>query len=417
MTYIEFYDFLSIENMCSCFTCAPERVILVGDKAKALAAHARCYREVLAARGLSVEFITKTVNKNDMNALIASLSELVEKYGDCVFDLTGGDSAFIFAAGVISERYKEKGVQMHRFNIGTGTIRDCDMDGHTIKQKTAPRLSVRENIRIYGGDVVYDDKNGKGTHKWNWTPDFHKDIDLMWSICKKDVKRWNTQIGVFNAACRCCGKAEDGSLSVRASVASIKKSLKNSDAKYIHAGNIFRELQKGGLITDCHHDAGTLSLTFKNGQIKKCLIKAGQVLEMKICSAALLARNKDGTRIYGDAVNGVFIDWDGDIHKGSKEHDTENEIDVMMMHGMIPVFVSCKNGHIDGEELYKLNTVAGRFGGKYSRKVLVATALEGGFAKSLRSRADDMHITVIEDAQSMSEEELMKTVGNLWRIG
>ena len=37
-----------------------------------------------------------------------------------------------------------------------------------------------------------------------------------------------------------------------------------------------------------------------------------------------------------------------------------NEIDVMMMHGMQPVFISCKNGSVETEELYKLLKTARR---------------------------------------------------------
>ena len=96
---------------------------------------------------------------------------------------------------------------------------------------------------------------------------------------------------------------------------------------------------------------------------------------MKVFLAALEAQENDGTKTYNDVMNGVYIDWDGDISTDQNGYDTENEIDVIMMHGMVPVFVSCKNGYVDKDELYKLNAVATRFGGKYAKKVLVATSL------------------------------------------
>ena len=69
------------------------------------------------------------------------------------------------------------------------------------------------------------------------------------------------------------------------------------------------------------------------------------------------------------------------------------------MKGVVPVFISCKNGIIPGDELYKLNTVAEQFGSEYARKVLVATDM-GKAAKSRKyflERARDMGIQIIED--------------------
>ena len=104
---------------------------------------------------------------------------------------------------------------------------------------------------------------------------------------------------------------------------------------------------------------------------------------------------------------GVCIDWDGE----TKGADTENEIDVMMMRGMIPVFVSCKNGFVETDELYKLATVAERFGGKYAKKALVASSLDLGssFGKILKQRADEMGIMILaSEITNMTSGEICK---------
>ena len=68
------------------------------------------------------------------------------------------------------------------------------------------------------------------------------------------------------------------------------------------------------------------------------------------------------------------------------------------------------------EELYKLNTVASRFGGKYVKKVLVAEALDpdSAFTKHLRQRAQDMGIRLVESINSKSQAEIEKIVKSLW---
>lgn len=89
---------------------------------------------------------------------------------------------------------------------------------------------------------------------------------------------------------------------------------------------------------------------------------------------AKAAKDKDGAPKYNDIVNGAYIDWDSTIHDiTDEEKDTENEIDVILMRGLVPIFISCKNGYVDENELYKLNSVAEKFGGPYVQKVLIAT--------------------------------------------
>ena len=82
----------------------------------------------------------------------------------------------------------------------------------------------------------------------------------------------------------------------------------------------------------------------------------------------------------------------------------------MLMHGVVPVFISCKNGAVGDEELYKLNTVAHRFGNAYVKKVLVATTLRKAVnsRKYFLERAKDMKITVIEDVHEMTATEFEK---------
>lgn len=177
--------------------------------------------------------------------------------------------------------------------------------------------------------------------------------------------------------------------------------------------SIITPLYRTGIIDCFKEDETTFTLTFKDEQVKRCLTRAGQILEMKVFLASKNLSEIDGSPVYNDAVNGVVIDWDGK----SEDRDTENEIDVMLMHGVVPVFISCKNGCVGTDELYKLNTVAERFGGKYAKKVLVATALDslGKAEEYFIQRAEAMNIRIIKDIQNFTDEKLSSTLSNLWR--
>jgi len=86
------------------------------------------------------------------------------------------------------------------------------------------------------------------------------------------------------------------------------------------------------------------------------------------------------------------------------------------MHDVVPVFISCKNGIVTSDELYKLNTVAERFGGSYAKKVLVATAIDslGEAGEYLRQRAKDMNIRLLDNICEMDDAELLRRMKGLW---
>ncbi len=415
MTYIEFLDKTAAENICATLANVPDRVVFVGDKLKLLQSHVDRYKKVFLNRGLEVEFICRTINKNNIQSIIESLSLLVEQYDDCVFDLTGGEDLYLVAVGIVSERYKDKNIQMHRFNIRNGTIIDCDQDGQTIMEDNELKLSIEENIQIYGGDIVYDDIKETGTHIWDLNDEFKSDILKMWDICKYDVRLWNAQIGVFEVADIICSNPNKP-LEILVSVNHLKNQLKKYKAEFIEIRGIINRLCKSKLISEYVSDEQTLKIVFKNDQVKRCLTKAGQVLEMFIYINAKEVTDTNGNIVYNDVMNGVCIDWDGEIHTDETVFDTENEIDVIMMHGIVPIFVSCKNGIIDIDELYKLNSIAERFGGQYAKKVLIATALDSPttFDEYFRQRAIDMNIKVIDKVLKMSDGELKKALRSLW---
>ena len=150
MTCIEFFDSNAIENIFTCLTVNPDRVILIGDNGKLLAAHAERYKNFTLEKGLDIEFAYYPITRNDLTGIVDRLSAIVETYDDCIFDLTGGDELYLTAAGMILERYSDKDIQMHRVNYLTRKAYDVDGDGNVILEEEMPELTVRECIRIYG---------------------------------------------------------------------------------------------------------------------------------------------------------------------------------------------------------------------------------------------------------------------------
>ena len=419
MTYVEFFDKNSIENICACLCYAPNRVVLIGDNEALINRYIKYYEEIFSSRGNNIEFLCKTVSKNRLDCIVTLLTEIVDTYDDCVFDITGGCEMYNLALGIVCSKYSGRALNIHRINLSNNMVYDCDKDGNTISNEMSA-LSISENVKAYGGKVVYGDiEDEKATYLWALSDDFKKDIDLIWNICKKDVRYWNVQINVFDAMCNVGRKSEDGT-TITASREAVERYLKKKGEKYKKAKGIISYLRKNGLIT-CFDDETTsdIIVSFKDDQIKKILTTAGKILELKTYLLAKDLKDKNGSPIYNDALNGVFIDWDGVLHDEKKEgiYDTENEIDVFLMHGAVPMFISCKNGFVDSNELYKLETVATRFGGDYAKKILVTTSLDslGDKGKYVRQRANDMKIKLVENVHELDDKAFAKKLNNLWK--
>ena len=414
MTLVEFFDGASIDNMASCLIVKPDKVIFIGEN-KPMQKQEKAIRRFAESCGINVQFGFEPINKNSVEQVISVLTKIVEREDSCTFDLTGGDDLVLVAMGIVFEKYRNTGkIQMHRVNIRTGSVYDCDSDGN-LPEIELPKLTVRDSIMLYGGYVVPFDGE-KGTYDWNFDDDFISDLKKMWQICKNNPGLWNSQIGTVAFAVK-SHSGDSECLDVFLEKKRTEEAMKREKRKYAWVKGLIKALYKEGLVCDLVDDAETASFRFKNEQVKMCLTKEGTLLELIVLLYAQQAKEKDGTPKYDDIVNGVYIDWDATIHDDSdEEKDTENEIDVVLMKGLIPIFISCKNGDVDETELYKLNTVAEKFGGPYAKKVLVATYLgkktiEGH--KYFVQRAKDMNIELIENVHKISDAEFEKRIRNI----
>ena len=414
MTIIEFFDRTPIENIISSITVEFNKIIFLGN-GKMMDEFKDIYDEFLKKREMKIEVRYRNINRNNLQSIVDDLSEIVEEEEQCVFDLNGGEDLALVAMGIVYNKYSDKNIQMQHFNINTNKIEDCDNDGMVVANKN-PEITIDEIIGIHGGSIKYSKENAEndiGTYKWDFSDDFINDIDVLWELCRNDPKKWNTELRVIE---RICSMAHNkNALSVTATYAELEESFKNQTHNLVDITEILSNLQSNRLINGLFTKGERVSFTFKNKQIKKCLVKEGTVLELKVLTAAFGATRKDGTKIYDECMNGVVIDWDGGLHN---ETDTFNEIDIILRAGVNTIFISCKNGQIPQEELYKLDAVANEFGGENVKKVLLATYLGKSDASKNRfvKRAEDMDIIFIDNVHQMRSAAFKGMVKNLINV-
>ena len=405
MTYLEFFDEVAIENVCACLSRPPSKVIMLGDDSKKMNIHKAAYQSVLKKRGYDVEFVIKSINRNDLYCICDALCEIICNEDDLEIGLTGGDDLFLVAIGMLYEKYGRK-FKIHRFNLENRTL--CDFtDGKKCIYCELPILTVRENIAIYGGEVIETD-GLTPTDISFIDPDFKVVCKKAWNACRYNTRTWNKQIGLLGELYESRAEAEGLTASCKRDIFAevLEKEGKSISFSY----PLINKLKNIGLITD-FSDSDVVSVTFSSELARRLLTVAGLALELHVflnCASI----TQGNTLKYDDILSGVSIDWDGRDAFVPNKPETVNEVDVILMEGAVPTFISCKNGYFDANELYKLSSVAERFGSKYSKKLLVASepSKDTNAYKTICERAADMGITLIDGVSDMSDYDLTRKI-------
>lgn len=404
MTYIEFYDPSQPENICSSLVETPDRIVFFCNSSKQFERICKRLDEVFEKRGMKVELVNKNVKQNDLQNIIDCLVEVIEEYGDCIIDLTGGSDLLLCAAGAVYEKYKGSGLQMHRINLNNGEIIDCDGDGKVISGNKM-NLSVEENIILYGGKLESVSASmNRAQREHSLSSEYREQIEAAWSVCRRNARRWNktaAALGFITANGIASGDGLEFSLP--------KGRLREMQTNQISDGELCKMidlLYEGGLIDSYSFEGSMISVGYHDANACKLLTAQGKVLEMKVFLEALSAHDDNGKYVFNDVCTGVVIDWGNNIGI--------NEVDVILMHGITPVFVSCKNGQFNVNELYKLDTVAAHFGFSHSKKAVVATepAYDGAY-RMLKQRAIEMNTRLVDGFGEISEKEINRIIRSL----
>lgn len=412
MTAVEFFDRSPIENVVSSLTTTPDKIIFIGDK-KQMDRTRKVYERFFAYRGLTTQLDFKPIKKNDLEDIIDVLTEIVKTEPECVFDLTGGEDLLLMAMGIVSRKFPH--VQMQRFNLNNGVVTDCDGDGKVLYEGT-PTLTVEELIMLHGGALRYADEGKQNcTYRWDVTEEFAEDVRQLWELCRQDSLSWNKQMNAIYAIEAL--REDEDSLEVDISLAHVQTQMNLKGVAYESPGPLLRRLSELKLILDYDFKNGNIYYRYKNNQIRRVLEKAGTILEVKVLVEAKMAKHKNGEPYYTDAVSGAFIDWNGEYGSGdSDDKNTENEIDMILMKGLTPVFISCKNGKVEYDELYKMYSVVSHFGGPHAKKVLIATYVHKNEAsrESRCLRASEMGIHLIADVDKLEPNGFVSMIKELY---
>lgn len=363
MTIVEFFDEEAMDNAAGTFFLQPERTVFLCRDISRASAFAARLEKVLRARKIATKLICERINTSDISAAYKKITECISLWRDCDFDISGGDETLLVAIGMAAKAFD---FPIHTVSVKSRRV--YSMRGNVDYKVNDITLSCREGIEIHGGRI-HDGKREKASYTWERNVGEEADIEKVWDICRCDCAAWNS------------------ALSTNKNTASDRRGAMTLIQSKLRAASL---IKKGGD-----------GVKYKNSLTEYLVKKQGTALEMFTYIAAKAAVTSEGQPFFDDGESGVVIDW-------RNNRCVENEIDVLLTRGMEMWFISCKNGSVTSEELYKLSTVASRFGGKYAKKILVLSCFEPD--DSFMERADELNIKVVKNVRSMTKRALWRNI-------
>lgn len=417
MTLVEIFDGTPIENFISTLALKPRKTVFVCSDTKKTRRAIPRYQKILSMRGIKCEMSAVGCPKNDLDGIYDTVLGIISENESetYVIDISGGDGGALTAAGMLLALTDRDNIFAFRINPVSrrgvlfsfsgrenGKIK-IERNIYDFSYNTEVYLTCEENIILHGGAVC-----GKG-QTFDVNDELCRDVELLWDMCRSDPSGWNYKIGRLSSE---VSRYSDTDIRV-ISKESIGRGGRNSvDAELWNA-----IVSCGFVLIDYEMSRGSSwFFRYKNRVVEECLNKAGSALEYRTCLAGIRAM-KDETAAFCSVETGITIGWDEDM---GGIGGTQNEIDCMLMCGVCPIFISCKNGDIKSEELYKLGTVSEAFGSDYARAVLLSTVYfdeKNGAgvkaASNLKRRANDMNIRLISKAHLFGKKTFDSAIENL----
>ncbi len=376
MTIVELFSGEMSDNLLSALCLRPEKVIFLGTQSLMTDGRVAALRAFFKGRPGAPVLRFLRVKDRDYAGALNAVRDVLREDPEACFEMTGGSDLTLAALGAAAA---EKKLTLFELEVRRQRLRLLQGASPALKPgliRPLRGITVSESIRLRGGSLAESSYTLSGA----LPPELETDVADLWQVYRASPETWTRQCSLLANLTAKSG----GRLTVSGTMP------EKCERSHIQA------LEKQGLISGYREEGNTVTLTFRNAHVKRTLTRAGDLLELWV----FLAAKESG---FTDAVMGAKIDWNGADRGG-----TSNEIDGLLMYGAVPLYVSCKLGAVPKEALYEVDTVASRFGGEYAVKALVCSRLGGPDAtrETLRQRAGDMGILLIEDVDRLSRAEL-----------
>ena len=367
-TLIELYDERPIENVLGTEMFHPEETIMVcPPEVEADRTLKKSLENYFRHRKCPVKLTFEAVSLLDASKVEKRLRNILESHEDCAIDISGGTDAALFAAGAVSGE-----VPVYTYSRRKNAFFEIRNAPFARSLPCTIHLDAESCFLMAGGTLL----PGREDNEILKTK--LPLIDRLFKIYSAYRREWNRQIGYIQTISSSAPDNLDaeGSLTEKADHGTVTANT-----------GLFRALASAGLILDLNITEETIRFRFPDETIRFWLRDIGSVLELQVFRACLAAG------CFDDVILSAVVNWQG----GQNQRDgVTNEIDVMAVQGIQPIFISCKTSEIRTEALNELAILRDRFGGKGSRAIIVTSHTVTKDRSPMRQRAAQLDIEVIE---------------------
>lgn len=384
-TLIELYDERPLENVMSTEMFRPERTVYIcqndmdGKEKKALAAY-------FAHRGLDTKLEFVSADRYSSKDVYNTLKAAVDKYPDCALDVSGGTDNALFAAGRLSA---ERELPVFTYSRKQNRYYGISNAPFAQKLDCTIEYAVEDFFLMAGGSMREGRVDNAVLNSYLGY------IDPFFAVYLRHRNDWGSMVSYMQRVSQ-IPKGEPVLLDIQGDY-----SVKGEHGRRINADEaLLSELEKIGFIRNLSIERGrSVSFSFMDSQVRTWLRDVGSVLELYVYKLCL------DSGVFNDVRTSAVVDWESNVRRDS----VTNEIDVMCVRGVTPMFISCKTCEVNTEALNELAILRDRFGGQGAKAAIVTTK---NSTVVTRNRATELGIEVI-DLEDLKRASAGRRIGAL----
>lgn len=385
-TLVTFFNKDPIKDILGAYCFRPRRVIFLATDCESDETDRQTVVRLFSSWGYRPEVQFRTLHKHDPWLIEKVLSDVCQKDPDCVFECSGGKDLPLLTAGICLHG---RGIPLFYIDAGAGRFIDLGGCENLVPKFTLPHFHVKDVLLSAGAKI-----GGYG----HFVPDLEDKkvsgmVSDVFQLVLDNLKAWGGLVGYLQHVTR-IHESTEGVLSFTA-----HKVIETENGILKWNPKLFSSLTEIGVYTDYGEDGDRIHFTYLNNTIKRCMMIHGLWLELSTYIALSASESFDSVK------TSVVIDWDGGDRPSSF---TRNEVDLILVSGVTPVFVSCKMGVPQPQALYEIKLLATRFGGENARAVLLSAAPVRRESPSIAMRAADAGVTLfdLDDIRKNKLEDL-----------
>ena len=382
-TLIELFDKHPIANVLGTEMFRPERTVFLCDK-EISENHAlqQKLKNYFNQRGLGTQILFRETATLNAASVKRALENVVKQYPDCALDISGGSDAALFAGGLLCA---EQPLPVFTYSRKRNTFFDIQNAPFAHNVRCDVLLSAPDCFAAAGGSV----RQGRVDN--TVLEQYTEQIDGLFALFLKNRRQWQKLVSYLQ---RVSPTSREGMISL---FVDAPWQVKGDRGMLTANEEALRDLAEFGFLRELELlPEERVCFSFADGQIRTWLRDVGSVLELYVWKACV----RSGS--YQDVRVSVVVDWEGQ----NTRDGVSNEIDVVAVRGIMPVFISCKTSEIHTEALNELAILRDRFGGEVSRAIIVSAERASTVT---RNRAAELDIEVI-DLDELDPEQLSKRI-------